>query len=86
LKTFSSRNETKMTTLTHITISEFQALIKRSQLSSETRVSITFEDDHTVLELIKRKKIYEAMRKLRGSGNGNLVNVLLQEREGDNDL
>ena len=28
----------------------------------------------------------EAMRKLRGSGNGNLVNILLQEREREKDL
>jgi hypothetical protein len=32
---------------------------------------------------LKRKRAIEAMQKLRGSGNGNLVNALLKEREKD---
>lgn len=74
-----------MTTLSNITLSEFESLLQGVHLPTETRVTITFEDDYTALELIKRKKALEAMRKLRGSGNGNLVNVLLQERKRDKD-
>ncbi len=75
-----------MTTLSNITLSEFDSLLRGVHLPTETRVTITFEDDHTALELIKRKKALEAMRRLRGSGNGNLVNVLLQERKRDMEL
>ncbi len=75
-----------MTTLSHITLTEFESLLQGVHLPTETRVTITFEDDRAGLELIKRRKALEAMRKLRGSGNGNLVNVLLKERKRDMDL
>jgi len=75
-----------MATLTHITLSEFESLVQYAKLSSETRLTVTIEDDRAALEMIKRKKALEAMQKLRGSGNGNLVNVLLQEREWEKTL
>ncbi|MCP4106267.1 MAG: hypothetical protein GY749_12125 [Desulfobacteraceae bacterium] len=34
----------------------------------------------------KRKRTFEAMKKLRGSGNSRLVDVLLQERERGSDM
>lgn len=70
-----------MTTLDHITLSEFESLIQHVKLPSETRLTVMFEDDQAAIELIKRQKALEAMQKLRGSGNGKLVNILLQERE-----
>ncbi|MCP4696636.1 MAG: hypothetical protein GY862_07285 [Gammaproteobacteria bacterium] len=70
-----------MITLAHITLSEFESLARGVKLPLETRLTVIFEDDQTAVELVKQKKALEAMRRLRGSGNGNLVNVLLQERE-----
>lgn len=75
-----------MTTLAHITLSEFESLVQSVKLPSETRLTVTAEDDRAAVEMMKRKKALEAMQKLRGSGNGNLVNVLLQERERDKAL
>jgi hypothetical protein len=71
-----------MTTLENITLSEFKALIKHVKLPEKTRLSVTFADDQPI-EIFKRKKATEAMQKLRGSGNGNLVTALLEEREKD---
>lgn len=53
------------------------------KLPLETRLTITFEDDNTEIEILRRKKAFEAMGKLKNSGNGNLINVLLKEREED---
>lgn len=70
-----------MTKLTQITLSEFESLVQGVNLPSDTKFTVMFDNDHTAVELIKRKKALEAMKKLRGSGNGNLVNTLLQERK-----
>lgn len=70
-----------MTTLAHITLSEFQWLVRGIALPSETKVTVTFEDDQTAVAIARRQKAMEAMRKLRGSGNGKLVTALLHERE-----
>ncbi len=67
-------------TLAHITLSEFQSLLQGVRLPLETMLTVTFEDEHAAL-MLKRQKAVNAMRKLRGSGNGNLVNALLQERK-----
>ncbi len=68
-------------TLAHMTLSEFQSLLQGVRLPLETMLTVTFEDEHTALVILKRQKALNAMRKLRGSGNGNLVNALLQERK-----
>ncbi len=73
-----------MSTLEHITVSEFQNLLNRVKLHPKTRLTVTFEDDRPVVEILKRKRATEAMQKLRGSGNGNLISILLKEREKDN--
>ena len=72
-----------MPTMLNSTISELQYLLNQSELSSTTRIRIIVDDDNHVIELLKRKKAIDAMNKLRGSGNGNLLNVLLTEREKD---
>ena len=71
-----------MTTLENIALSEFKALLNQARLPGKTRLTVTIEDQTTV-ERIKRKRAAEAMKKLRGSGNGNLVAALLKEREKD---
>ncbi|MFZ2955440.1 MAG: hypothetical protein WA705_00890 [Candidatus Ozemobacteraceae bacterium] len=75
-----------MPTLAHITLSEFESLVHQARLPSETRLTVMFEDERAVIEVMKRKKALDAMGKLRGSGNGKLVTVLLQERERDRAL
>jgi hypothetical protein len=72
-----------MQTLENITLSEFQELLNHVKLPIKTRLTVTFQDDQSAMEILKRKRAIEAMQKLRGSGNGNLVNVLLKEREKD---
>jgi hypothetical protein len=72
-----------MQTIENITLSEFQDLINHVKLPTKTRLSVTFEDDQSAIEIVKRKRAIEAMKKLKGSGNGNLVSALLKDREKD---
>lgn len=72
-----------MSTLENITLSEFKNLLNHVNLPPRTRLTVTFEDHQSSLEILKRKRATEAMKKLRGSGNGNLVAALLEEREKD---
>ena len=69
-----------MTTFENITLSGFKSLLNLARLPTGTRLTVTFEDQSAAGKL-KRKKATQAMQKLRGSGNGNLVNALLEERE-----
>ena len=75
-----------MATMAHITLSEFESLVRSVKLPSETRSTVTVEDDRAAVEIVKRKRALEAMQELRGSGNGNLVHALLRERERDQTL
>ena len=68
----------------NITLSELQTFMSNVKLPLETRLTVIFEDDHSGIEVLRRKKAVDAMHKLKGSGNGNLINVLLKEREDDN--
>lgn len=70
-----------MPTIEHIKLSELQNLLQSLQLPPETRLTIEFEDSQAIERAMKRKKAIEAMRKLKGSKNGNLVNALLTGRE-----
>jgi hypothetical protein len=72
-----------MSTCEHMIVSEFQNLLQRVKLTPKTRLTVTFEDDRSAFEVLEKKRVAEAMHKLRGSGNGNLVTVLLKEREKD---
>jgi len=67
----------------NVTLSELQTLINYIKLPSETRLILTFEDENSGIEIIRRKKAFDAMQKLKNSGNGNLINALLKEREED---
>lgn len=64
-----------MTTSTHITLSEFQTLLKGIPLPERPAMAIA-----------QRNKALEALHKLRGSGNGNLLRVLLEDREREKTL
>jgi hypothetical protein len=70
-----------MSTVEHVTLSELQNLLQSLQLPPETRLTVKFEDAQAVEKALKRQRAIEAMKKLKGSGNGNLVTALLVERE-----
>lgn len=72
-----------MSTAINTTLSELQFFLNHLGLPSETRIRVIFEDNNTSVEILKRKMAIESMKKLRGSGNGNLLNALLREREKD---
>ena len=69
-----------MTTLFNITTSESKTLNQPPMPPSDTLCAIKMEDNHTSLQIMKRQKALAAMNKLKGSGNGCLVNILLKER------
>lgn len=73
-----------MSVIEHVTFSELQDLLRSLQLPSDTRLTVQFEDAQAMQKVLKRQKAVEAMKKLKGSGNGNLVTALLAEREKDN--
>jgi len=75
-----------MPTIQYITIKELQNLLRSLQLPPDIRFTVTFEDDEAVKKVLKRQLAIAAMKKLRGSGNGNLVAALLTEREKDASL
>ncbi|MFQ5602165.1 MAG: hypothetical protein ACE5HS_02710 [bacterium] len=72
-----------MPRIEHIPLSELEKIIQSLHLPKDTKVTLTIEDNDVTQKAVKRQKALEAMRKLRGSGNGNLVDILLQEREKD---
>ncbi len=72
-----------MSAIEHVTFSELQDLLRSLQLPPDTRLTVQFEDAQAMQKVLKRQKAIEAMQKLKGSGNGNLVTALLSEREKD---
>jgi len=66
-------------TIEHVTVLELQNLLQ--SLLPETRLSVRFEDSEVTKNALKRQKALDAMKKLRGSGNGKLLDALLAERE-----
>lgn len=72
-----------MSTLTSITLSELKTLLRSIRLPADTKLTITFEDDQAAAEVMKRRAAMSAIQKLKGSGNGRLVSVLLEERQKD---
>lgn len=72
-----------MSAIEHVTFSELQDLLQSLQLPPDTRLTVQFEDTQAMQKVLKRQKAIEAMQKLKGSGNGNLVTALLSEREKD---
>ncbi len=72
-----------MSTIEHVTLSELQNILQSLQLPPDTRLTVQFEDAQAMQKALKRQKAIEAMKKLKGSGNGNLVAALLTEREKD---
>jgi hypothetical protein len=69
--------------LEHVTLAELQDMLQTLRLPPETRLTVQFEDTPTTQQAIRRQKALEAMQKIKGSGNGQLVAALLAEREKD---
>nr|VFK24112.1 MAG: hypothetical protein BECKMB1821G_GA0114241_100727 [Candidatus Kentron sp. MB]VFK30501.1 MAG: hypothetical protein BECKMB1821I_GA0114274_10169 [Candidatus Kentron sp. MB]VFK75276.1 MAG: hypothetical protein BECKMB1821H_GA0114242_10198 [Candidatus Kentron sp. MB] len=69
-----------MLTTINTTLSELQPVLNRLSLPSETKLKITFEDNDPDREKWEREKVRAAIEKLRGSGNGELFDALLEER------
>lgn len=72
-----------MATAIDISLKDLQAILKSMNLPDETKVSLTLENELAAIEIQRKRKALEAMKKLKGSGTGNLVNVLLNERTKD---
>ena len=72
-----------MSNLSTVTLAELKSLFRSLKLPADTKLSVTFEDEQANAEILKRKTAISAMKKLKGSGNGNLVSVLLEERQKD---
>lgn len=70
-----------MPPIERVTLAELQDLLQSLKLPPDTRLTVEFEDAQVVQKIFKRQKAVEAMKKLKGSGNGNLVSALLTERE-----
>nr|VFJ46055.1 MAG: hypothetical protein BECKFM1743A_GA0114220_100329 [Candidatus Kentron sp. FM]VFJ73059.1 MAG: hypothetical protein BECKFM1743C_GA0114222_106982 [Candidatus Kentron sp. FM]VFK06423.1 MAG: hypothetical protein BECKFM1743B_GA0114221_100175 [Candidatus Kentron sp. FM] len=69
-----------MRTTIDTTLSELQPVLDRLSLPSETKLRITLEQNDPDWETRRRERAMEAMKKLRGSGNGKLLDALLEER------
>ena len=72
-----------MSNLSTITLSELKSLVRSLKLLSDTKLSVTLADEQANAEILKRKTTISVMKKFKGSGNGNLVSVLLEERQKD---
>lgn len=67
----------------NVSFSELQEMSHQWNLPPDTKLKISFEDDEAAQKIIKTQNALEAIRKLKGTGNGNLINTLLKEREKD---
>jgi hypothetical protein len=72
-----------MQTIEHIPISEVEKTLRSLQLPSDTRVTLSIEVNEEEQKHLKKIRALEAMEKLKGSGSGNLVETLLEDRKRD---
>lgn len=72
-----------LSTVENMTLSEFKDLLNHVKLPEKIHLTVTFDDNQTTSEILRKKRAIEAIHKLRGSGNGNLVKTLLKERSKD---
>ena len=76
----------KMSTIENITISELKELIASSDLNPEAIVNLTIQDDDIARKLLQKRKSYDAIQQLRGSGNGRLMDELIIYRRKERDV
>ncbi len=75
-----------MPTFEHVTLSELQNRLQSLKLPSDTRMTVQIDDSQLEQAELRRKKALEAMEKLEGSGTGDLLEALLEERKKDLEL
>ena len=72
-----------MSTIKHVTISELQKQLHSLLLPSDTQLTVIIEEDKRIKRVWNKEKAIKAMKRLKGSGNGQLVSALLRERRKD---
>jgi hypothetical protein len=72
-----------MSKIEKIPLSRLEDLLRSLNLPDNTTVTLPIEDNEAAQKALRRHKALEAMKKLKGSGNGNLVVALLKDREKD---
>lgn len=72
-----------MPAIEQVPLSELEKMLRTLNLPGNTRVTVRFDDNEAAEKVLKQKRALEAMKKLRGSGNGNLLETLLKERAND---
>jgi hypothetical protein len=77
------KEESVVATIEHITISEFKEKLNTLKLPSDTYITVTIEEKPGNKKRWDKQKALEAIEKLKGSGNGKLVEALLRDREKD---
>ncbi len=69
-----------MTTFERITISEVSQLFKALKLPPTSQLTVIIKDNELVEKELERQQVLTAMQKLKGSGNGKLLDRLFEER------
>lgn len=69
-----------MTTLEKVTLNEVTQLFKKLSLPDTSRLTLIIKDNESIEKELQRQKVLLAMQKLKGSGNGKLLDRLLIER------
>lgn len=72
-----------MSTIKHVTISELQKRLHSSHVPSDTQLTVTIDENKKIKRTWNKEKALKAMKRLKGSGNGQLVSALLRERKKD---
>lgn len=72
-----------MATIKNVTLSKLQEKLNSLQLPSNAQLTIIIEENVGIKNVWDKQKALEAMKKLKGSGNGKLVDALLKERKKD---
>jgi hypothetical protein len=69
-----------MTTFERITISEVSQLFKALKLPPTSQLTVIIKDNELVEKELERQQVLTAMQKLKGSGNGKLLDCLFEAR------
>jgi len=71
-----------MTQIKNINLSELHKKLDSLHFPSDAQLSVTIEGGK-IKHKWNRRKSMDAMKKLKGSGNGKLLDALIRERQDD---
>jgi len=71
-----------MEKIKHIKIKELNQIVKQLDLPEDTWISLIIEEDRNT-EVPPKIKTQQALRELKGSGTGSLLDKLLKDRKED---